>query len=174
MVFTEHDAVDARNALKATEHLDKTPPSAVQQCPASGCMDREKAVQHLKDNAQEKSTGKCARHVRQAIEAGGVALDAATRPVSAKDYGPYLEKHGFSEITNTKDYKPQKGDVMVIDGFDDVKDENGKVKFKGSSHGHIQMWDGEEWVSDFRQGDNSYPGPGYRAAKPTIHVYRAP
>jgi hypothetical protein len=64
--------------------------------------------------------------------------------------------------------------IAVIDGFDDVKDDNGKTSHKGSQHGHLEMWDGDKWVSDFEQTDDIYPGPGYRAAKPDVTIYRSP
>ncbi len=83
-------------------------------------------------------------------------------------------QHGFVAIDQGANFVPEKGDVMVIDGFEDVKDDKGAVKYKGSAHGHIQMWNGSQWVSDFSQGTGTYPGPGYRAAKPSTQVYRAP
>ena len=58
--------------------------------------DTNKAVKYLAHNYGNKkvATGKCARAVREALEAGG--LDTNTRPVSAKDYGPFLTARGFS------------------------------------------------------------------------------
>jgi hypothetical protein len=53
--------------------------------------------------------------VREAIEAGGVKLDPKTRPMSAKDYGPYLKDNGFSqlEMKEGETCTAQKGDVAV-------------------------------------------------------------
>jgi hypothetical protein len=138
-------------------------------------MDIEKAVKHLDESAEVTSTGYCARYVRQAIEAGGLALDSKTRPVSAKDYGPYLERHGFSKVVieSGTTYAPVKGDIVVIDPYPAIKDENGRVVHKAQEYGHIQMWDGERWVSDFKQKSKGiYPGTGYELAKPKYAIYR--
>lgn len=41
----------------------------------------------------------------------------------------------------------------------------------GSVHGHIQMYNGEEWVSDFVQKD-FWPGSGYKKNQPQFNVFR--
>lgn len=113
----------------------------------------QKAVQHLSSHASATSLGKCAQYVRQAIEAGGVTL---VRTESAKDYGSSLTRVGFRVVTTTI---YQKGDVVIIQGF------------TGHPHGHMQMFDGVRWISDFTQKD-FWPGPDYRTKKPSFTVYR--
>ena len=54
---------------------------------------------------------------------------------------------------------PQRGDVVVIQSI------------PGHPHGHMAMYDGEHWVSDFKQR-TLYPGDSYRAYKPSYVVYR--
>lgn len=127
--------------------------------PAPGEMDVEKTVDFLKASAEPAPTHRCAKYVRRAIEAGGVPLDPATRPLSAKNYGPYLKAHGFAEVPPS-DHKPQPGDVAVIQPYPG-----------GSTHGHIAMYDGEHWVSDFKQKD-MWGGPGYRTHKPPVKIFR--
>ncbi|EAU68445.1 CHAP domain-containing protein [Stigmatella aurantiaca] len=122
-------------------------------------MNVDRALAHLNANTFSQSQGKCALHVRQAIEAGGVRLDVNTRPVSAKDYGAYLGRHGFTPV-DTQNYVPQRGDVAVIQPYPG-----------GSPDGHIAMYDGNQWVSDFRQRD-MWSGPGYRQAQPPYEIYR--
>lgn len=117
--------------------------------------DVDKAVKHLTSNAQGSSTGKCARYVREAIEAGGVTL---ARTLSAKDYGVSLLAAGFSEQSPAP-ATYAKGDVVVIAGF------------AAHPHGHIAMYDGSNWVSDFSQS-GLYPGANYRKEKPSYKVYR--
>ena len=119
--------------------------------------DVEKAVKHLTTNAQSSSTGRCARYVREAIEAGGVTL---ARTLSAKDYGVSLVAAGFVQQSPTPETY-QKGDVVVIDGF------------AAHPHGHIAMYDGTRWVSDFAQS-GLYPGANYRKEKPSYAIYRYP
>ncbi|RIV25441.1 hypothetical protein DYU11_09080 [Fibrisoma montanum] len=126
---------------------------------------KDTAVQHIQTNALEGfGDGQCAKFTRQAIEAGGLRLE---RPAtgSAKDYGPSLIKAGFSSLGQyTGVYR--KGDIVIIDGFSGKKG-----KYRGSPDGHAAIYDGRQWVSDHKQSD-LYPGPGYRAAKPTFTIYR--
>jgi hypothetical protein len=117
--------------------------------------------------------GKCATKVREAIEAGGIILN--DHGVPAKGFGPSLEKAGFEKSfeNNDKDrnyppdgYTPQKGDVVVIQ------------KTSTSPDGHMAMFDGKQWVSDFVQEDREgnpdgfWPGPKYRDEEPDYVIYR--
>lgn len=77
---------------------------------------------------------------------------------SAKDYGSSLKAAGFSQLTADNGiYLP--GDVVVINGF------------AGNPHGHMALYNGTNWVSDFMQRD-LYPGRSYRAHRPTYIIYR--
>ncbi len=111
------------------------------------------AVLYLDTHAAGHSLGRCAEYTRNAVEHGGVILE---RHHSAKDYGRSLERDGFVEYTG-HDYK--RGDVVVIQPI------------PGHPHGHMAMYDGEHWVSDFKQR-TLYPGESYRAYKPSYAVYR--
>jgi type VI secretion system secreted protein VgrG len=115
------------------------------------------AVKHLVDHAKTGALGKCATFIRQALEAGG--LDTTGRPVSAKSYGPFLKGKGFRSI-ELEGYVPAKGDVVVIQPYTG-----------GSVHGHIAMYDGSQWISDFKQRD-MWGGPGYRKHQPAYEVFR--
>jgi type VI secretion system secreted protein VgrG len=146
-------------------------------------MDINAAVKYLDDNTEDSSTGRCALYVRRALEAGGV--DLTHHPFSAKDYGPTLLTNGFSKFfefqqikppteaadgatvkvshsrsTSDQQYVPKKGDVAVIQPYQG-----------GDSNGHIAMYDGAQWVSDFKQRD-MWGGAGYRKYKPPCIVYR--
>lgn len=116
------------------------------------------AVKHLDANAHDKSQGQCAKYVRQAIEAGGVTI-SQPRPLYAKDYGPKLAELGFSKIA-AEGYTPQKGDIVVLQPP------------TGQSAGHIQMYNGSTWESDFVQGTGLYPGPAYRKDEVAYEIYR--
>lgn len=59
-----------------------------------------------------------------------------------------------------KAYAPLKGDVVVIQPY-----------AGGSPHGHIALYSGTAWVSDFVLRD-MWGGPGYRKAKPKSAIYR--
>jgi hypothetical protein len=111
------------------------------------------AVLYLDTHAAGHSLGRCAEYTRNAVEHGGLILE---RHHSAKDYGRSLERDGFVEVT---DAHYRRGDVVVIQPI------------PGHPHGHMAMFDGEHWVSDFKQR-TLYPGESYRAYKPSYVVYR--
>lgn len=118
--------------------------------------DCEKAVKYLQENAENTSVGMCAKYVRKAIEAGNVTL---TRHISAKNYGSSLIAVGFVELNFTPASGYSKGDVAVIQPP------------PKTLHGHMQMYDGSQWISDFKQRD-FWPGPTYRKKQPSYAVYR--
>jgi hypothetical protein len=104
-------------------------------------LDKDKLVKWMDDHAETKSQGKCARYVREGLEAGGLNTDA--RPNLAKDYGPFLSKLGAFVLQDS--FTPQAGDLAVFEGTDD------------HPIGHVQVYDGKQWVSDFKQnGYNPY------------------
>lgn len=80
------------------------------------------------------------------------------RTANAKDYGSSLERAGFREVPPGSTL--QAGDVAVIQPYSG-----------GNPSGHMTMFDGTGWISDFRQR-SMYPGPGYRAAHPSFKIYR--
>ena len=121
--------------------------------------DINKAVYALNSNAASTAKHQCARYVRLAIEAGGLSTDG--RPTSAYKYQWYLPTIGFNEITQLGNREQQSqwssssaksGDIAVM--------EHGV-------HGHICMWNGSQWVSDFFQNNMwVYSGNG------TCHIFR--
>jgi len=120
-------------------------------------LDIDAAVKYLKENAEPRSMGRCATYVRKALQAGG--LDMSSWPVSAKDYGRFLKPLGLRSIC-LKNYLPTKGDIVIIQPY-----------LGGGVHGHIAMYDGTQWISDFKQRD-MWGGPGYRTNQPAYEVYR--
>ena len=90
--------------------------------------------------ALSRSSGYCARYVRKALQTAG--YDFTPNP-SAYQYASRgtLSSAGFTKISNST--QPQVGDVVVYD-------RSGK-----HPHGHIQIFDGRDWVSDFRQNSIS-------------------
>jgi hypothetical protein len=116
-----------------------TEPSAATQAPsAKPAIDIDAAVTKIEEIALANYQGKCAKHVRLALEAGGANM--ATRPTYAKDYGPKLLEIGLTEVA-VAGYTPQKGDVVVFDAY----------ATQSPQAGHIQMYSGTQWISDTRQ-----------------------
>jgi len=122
-------------------------------------------VQTLVASAGITSRGQCAIHVRKALEAGGA--DTEGHPATAKDYGTLLQKNGFSKIAS-EGYVPRTGDTVVIQPYPGQQ----------GNAGHIQVFDGAHYLSDFRQTyplnapGGIYPGPEYRKFKPSYSIYR--
>ncbi len=121
-------------------------------------FDIAKMVAHANANAEDESQGKCSKYVRLALEAGGG--DTSGHPVYAKNWGPTLIKMGFVEVSK-EGYTPKLGDVVVLNPpVDDSKP------------GHIQIFNGSIWVSDFNQSADIWPGKAYRTAKKSYWIYR--
>ncbi len=127
------------------------------------------ALNKLKARAGQYPKHECATYVRIALEkGGGLTLirpkPRADRKVHAKDYGASLLTAGFKEIhieTYAK-YIPQKGDVAIIQPYPG-----------GNPSGHMQMYNGEHWISDWVQG-GFWAGRGtdYERYKPPFKIYR--
>lgn len=115
------------------------------------------SVDYLDQHAHGHSTGYCARAVRLALLAGGINIQP--HPPVAKLYGQYLQRSGFARVSTTA-YTPRKGDIIVLQSYPG-----------GNPAGHIAMYDGRHWVSDFRQRD-MWAGPGYRLNRPSYAIYR--
>ncbi|WP_312903043.1 glycoside hydrolase family 24 protein [Chryseobacterium taichungense] len=118
--------------------------------------DIDKAVAKINSNVEPKSISACAKYVRIAIEAGGLSTNG--RPISAKNYDVFLPKLGVTQIS-TENYTPKKGDISVIQSI------------ANHPHGHICMYNGSQWVSDFKQID-MWPGPRYRKNPPRYNIFR--
>lgn len=119
--------------------------------------DVNKAVTHLKNHAEPSSKGYCGKYVREAIEAGGIRL---IRKNSAKDYGSSLNTAGFTEYSSVPPGGYKAGDIAVIQEPD-----------KKHKHGHMQMYSGSQWISDFKQ-DKFWPGSIYIKNTPSYKIYR--
>ena len=135
----------------------------------------DKAVGHLAQRAAPHDavvkhlarTGHAAEHVREALEAGLGGLHVprpkctvpGTTAPSPKDFGPCLRLVGFYPVPTSMGHA--KGDVIVIQPIGECP------------HGHIAVFDGATWVSDFVQRDQ-WPSSAYRHAspKPRAVVYR--
>jgi hypothetical protein len=108
-------------------------------------------------HALSQSSHHCAMFCRLGFEAAG--LNTTDRPQSgdAADYGPFLLRHG-AQAVSVDSYVPQVGDVVVFDKTDQ------------HPYGHIETYDGHQWVSDFMQHSFS----PYRDASgtPPFTIYR--
>ena len=115
---------------------------------------KDAAITHLRSHAESVSHGRCARYVREAIAAGGISV---AHTASAHDYGGPLLAAGFYRVAGAY---PLKGDVVVIQPIPHHPD------------GHMAMYDGTIWISDFKQYHGFYPGQSYRQLHPAFQIYR--
>ena len=104
-----------------------------------------RACEWLQENSQGGSTGWCARYVRMAIEKGfNDPNSTAGRPNWAWKYVYYLPTIGFKRILhhirNQTNYTPEPGDIAVY-----------KKGNRTDVPGHICMFTGIQWCSDFKQ-----------------------
>ncbi|MDB4582936.1 RHS repeat-associated core domain-containing protein [Draconibacterium sp.] len=140
--------------------------TGISSTPGGNTYNIDAAVGYLEANAHaswKTAEGQCALYVRIAIGKGGINTNK--HPVGAAQYGPYLEKWGFSSV-NIINPQYLRGDIAVIQGYP-----GGTAGADGVPYGHMQMYNGSQWISDFKQ-DNFWPGPGYRKNTPSFIIYR--
>lgn len=93
-----------------------------------------KAATYATSNAASNSRGRCAEYVRKALQAAGYKF---TPLGSAYMYNDLLGTIGFTRVPNNGQYMI--GDVIVYG------------RTGGHPHGHIQIYNGRNWVSDWVQ-----------------------
>lgn len=120
----------------------------------SADWDIKSTLNFLRANANSESQGQCAKYIRLALAKGGIVIQGVR---SAKNLGNSLVASGFREIPNNSE--PIAGDIAVIQPYPSGID------------GHSAMFDGSQWISDFKQQE-LYPGPSYRVSQPPYVFYR--
>ena len=100
---------------------------------------------YITKNAAPKSRTMGAGYVIKAMWNGGCPIGL----IPAYAYNKTLPQMGFEEIS-VKGYKPKKGDISVVPS--------------NSTHpfGHIAVYNGTQWVSDFKQ-NHILPSRAYKA-----------
>ena len=116
---------------------------------------KSKTIEEYK-NLKKNEQGYCARAVYNALKAGGYDV----KKMNANDYKSYLNNHNQFNKINETNYKPRKGDISVMDPYPG-----------GSQQGHIAMYNGKDWVSQFKQKD-IYANRDYRKYNPENVIFR--
>jgi hypothetical protein len=124
-------------------------------------FDKQKFVDDLRTHVSKNPFGEglCAKHVRLALASAG--LKPSTWPGAAKDWGPTLQGLHFIALPGNMCPVVKLGDIAVIEATS--KD----------AYGHIEAFDGTNWISDFVQRE-FWPGPSFRVEKPQFAIYRWP
>lgn len=116
-------------------------------------IDFSAAVRYLETHANPKSINKCGLFVHRALEAAGFH---PYLPMSAYQYWSdgLLTQIGYKEISRPSSF--QVGDITVTE--------------RNSFHpeGHMAMWTGKQWISDFVQ----YSEFVYSSNQPKVHYFR--
>lgn len=112
-----------------------------------------RAATYARLHALGGSQGRCAEFVSRAVRAGGAPLQNTHY---ARDMGSNLRLAGFHQVYGS----PVEGDIAVI---------------QPTQHhpiGHACIYDGQQWISDFKQQHGMYPGKEYRKVRPSYAIYR--
>lgn len=123
-------------------------------------FDSEKFAKHLREHAKTSGQHRCAHFVREALEAAGA--DTTGYQVPAKTYGPILLRNAFHEVTVDDPATTTfiKGDVVIFQNYPG-----------GDVNGHIEGYDGTNWISDFIQ-TGFWPSHSYVKGAAGYAVYR--
>lgn len=120
------------------------------------------------DKKLKYGESKCARYVKKALIAGGSSVKNSAIE-SAKNYGPWLIENNFKVVDNTTTVSS--GGVFTISG-----QQTGDVVVIQAAphhvHGHMAMFNGKHWVSDFVQEKGFYPAQIYRDNNIAYTLYR--
>lgn len=100
------------------------------------------AVRHLVSHAHKKSIHYCAQYVANAMFAGGLIF---TRKASAYMYAGYLPQIGFECLATKTGRKSQNEWTQKYAKAGDI------AVMAHGQHGHICMYSGTQWISDFKQ-----------------------
>ncbi|HHC4594362.1 TPA: hypothetical protein ACN76K_005379, partial [Klebsiella pneumoniae] len=120
------------------------------------------------DKKLKYGESKCARYVKKALIAGGASAKNSGIE-SAKNYGPWLLENNFKVVGGATTVctggvctisGQQVGDVVVIQAA------------PHHVHGHMAMFNGTHWVSDFVQERGFYPAQIYRDQNIPYTLYR--
>ena len=105
----------------------------------------EETVKYITENKESKSRSMCAWYSMKAIRSGG-CYNCYIYPAYA--YNKILPQLGFKEVS-INNYSPKIGDISVL------------PKNSKSCFGHIAIYNGKKWISDFEQND-IFPGKSYK------------
>lgn len=151
---TKPDSTNA-SASVASQASGSISPTQEAQGSSSGGSPGSKAAAEFskKYNLGTRSTGSCAKYVRSYLMASGYPLSGW--PIAAADYINFLPKYGFTPVQGrATQIRPEVGDISITQRFGNHK------------YGHIAIWNGSNWISDFKQNSvsiyrdvNAFGGP---------------
>lgn len=114
----------------------------------------QKAAAFATEHAEKKSVSLCAMYIRKAMMAGGIPIYWGGNACHYKYILPFL---GFEKVEDDKAHEV--GDIVVFQPIGNRK------------YGHIAIWNGKQWVSDFKQ-QNIIVHSDYRKEGCEYAIYR--
>lgn len=103
--------------------------------------------------ARQSSGGQCALYVREALTEAGILPNHGIG--DAYEWRGKLEKYGFEVVHEGLDgFAAQAGDIVVINRLQN------ESKRKPGYYGHVAIYNGSNWISDFTQKGPSVYGVG--------------
>jgi hypothetical protein len=158
---------DAKLTAKAAEtgalkngdlgHFAEPDGTFPQTSPSDGVLNKSLLSSWMDAHALSRSSHHCATYCRLGMEAAGLNTGDRPQTGDAGDYGPFLVRHGAQTVPQDS-YVPQVGDVVVFN------------KTEQHPYGHIEMYDGHQWVSDFMQ--HSFSPYRDAVSTPPFTIYR--
>ena len=165
--FASEDPIGLRGGINYYQYVLNDPIALTDPMgEAPPCLNVKNFVDFMNKQAAGKtrSSQNCAQAVKNGLDHGFGGNQGTSLHGGPQNYGTGLEKLGFVPIDNNSPLKP--GDIMIFQPPGN------------RANGHIQMWNGYQWVSDYMQPNqpDGYPGPGsyYEKANPMKQLYRDP
>ena len=142
----------------------------------SADWDFDKIAKAALTNRLGAASGKCAEYVRKALTAGDlrgkIQKQFGGKLGNAHEYLTKLPNLGFNRVysgSSLKSFQLMKGDVVVFDrGVYGSDNKSGG----GWVYGHVAIWTGGNWVSDFIQ-NTVYPHSKYASKGIPFSIFRA-
>ncbi|KAA8731333.1 CHAP domain-containing protein [Acinetobacter qingfengensis] len=143
----------ASSAPSEDQHDNPWLNAAILSAQQKSGVDIQKFTRALSRITATRSSARCARSIRIALQTAGAKI--ISHPIAASDWGGTLEQIGYKEINPAFD-NPQKGDIYIIH------------RTASHTYGHIAGYSGSQWISDFRQSSHDV----YRDSNVTYSYYR--
>lgn len=166
--FLREDPIGLLGGINEYAYVDDDPVDLFDPMGEAPCLNIPDLINQMNSGTGGRTTsgGNCANATKKGLNAGFGNNSGNSLHNGPQNYGPGLEKLGFSPIpyTGVQNLKP--GDIMIFQPWTG----------KAGGNGHIQVWNGSQWVSDYMQANmrDGYPGPGstYEAHNPAYQLYR--
>lgn len=124
------------------------------------------ASSYALNNALSKPSNQCALYVRKALAAGGLTSLNSNHPGAAYQYTGTLTSLGFKQVYSGTYSSSLEGNIPGLQAGDVVVFQ----PVAGHSAGHIALYTGSQWVSDYRQSTMSSNPKDYNGG--TFAIFR--